>query len=336
MKTLLSRLLNTVGKLSSCETGEAPKDLAPIILRMAQTGEGTDECLRLGCLPVPVHFYSPMPDIKDLEQRNVWERKSPLAGIDFRTEEQVEFMKRLGRSYGDECAWPENATKDPFQFHTHNGCFGFGCAAMLHCMIRHHKPRRLIEIGSGYSSLVISAALRRNADESPKHSCHYAIVDPYPGETIQRRLPLLSEMVKKRAELVPAEFFDTLKDNDILFVDSSHTVRIGGDVNHLILDILPNLSPGVVVHFHDIHLPYEYHRVYATNPAFRVFWTEAYLLQAFLAHNNHWEILLGMAYLMAERMSDFESAFPHFDIKKNWSNSGSFWIRRKSTHTLSE
>ncbi len=339
VKNMLARLLNGFSKKFGLHEPEGQgvqpannivQDLPSLILKMAQTGEGTDECLELWCLPVPVHFYSPIPDIKDLEQRKVWERRSSLAGIDFRPEEQVKFLQTLGGGYGRECAWPENATDNPFQFYTHNGCFSFGCAAILHCMIRRYKPRRLIEIGSGNSSLVISAALERNKQDSTQNSCKYAIIDPYPGETVQRGLPALNQIVKERVELVSADVFGALEENDILFIDSSHVVKTGSDVNYLILDILPNIAPGVIVHFHDIDLPYEYPRVYATNPAFRMFWTEAYLLQAFLTSNDQWEILLGMGYLMKERMREFQSAFPHFDLEKNWANSGSFWIRRKA------
>ena len=93
-------------------------------------------------------------------------------------------------------------------------------------------------------------------------------------------------------------------------------------------DVLPRLAPGVIVHFHDISLPYEYSKVYFTNPSFRVFWAEAYLLQAFLSLNNQFEILLAMNYLMKDELKHFSLAFPHFEPEKNWANSGSFWIRR--------
>ncbi len=310
--------------------GKDPVDELPaLILRMAQTGEGTDRCLEIGCLPVPVHFYSPIPDIKDLEERKIWERKSKLAGIEFDGDSQSAYLRQIANAYGQECRWPQNRTGNPFQFYTHNGCFSFGCAAALHCMIRYHKPRRLIEVGSGNSSLVISAALERNRQDPPGLGCDYTVIDPYPDETVLKGLPALNRLLKQRVELVPEEFFRDLGKNDILFIDSSHVVKTGSDVNYLILDILPDLAPGVIVHFHDIDLPFEYPKVYATNPAFRMFWTEAYLLQAFLSCNDQWEILVAMGYLMKERMAVFQSAFPHFDVDKNWANSGSFWIKKK-------
>ena len=302
--------------------------MANIVRHMAVTGQGTDACLDRRCLPMPVHFYSPVPDIPDLRRRGVFDHRTDMAGVDFRPHAQEALLLELGMAFGGECDWPRDATGDPLQFYTHNGCFSYGCAAALHCMVRRHKPRRIVEAGSGNSSLVIGAALARNAAEG--HPCHYTIVDPYPRDAFRNlELPFLSCVEAKPVEELPVELFMELREGDILFVDSSHAVKTGGDVNFLILDVLPRLAPGVVVHFHDIHLPYEYCEAYFTNPTFRVFWTEGYLLQAFLAYNEAYEVLLGMAWLMSERAATFEKAFTCFDPAQNWANSGSFWIRRK-------
>jgi hypothetical protein len=142
-------------------------------------------------------------------------------------------------------------------------------------------------------------------------------------------LPALTQLVKERVEILNVNFFDQLGKDDVLFIDSGHVVRIGGDVNYLILDILPRLAPGVIIHFHDVGLPCDYPKVYATNPQFRVFWTEAYLLQAFLCYNDKFEILLAMNYLMTECQDVFRAAFPLYDPCKHRAVSGSFWIRRK-------
>ena len=302
--------------------------LASIVSHMAQTGVGTDACLRRGCLPLPVDFYSPVPDLGDLERRKIWDQKSALVGIDFRPHTQIEFLLKLGQAFGSECNWPPNPTKDPYQFYTENGSFSFGCAASCHCIVRYFKPRHVIEIGSGNSSLVISKALSLNQKDSGEEG-EYIVVDPYPRRMIEDGLVGLTQLVKERVELLSTDFFGRLGKNDVLFIDSGHTVRIGGDVNDLILDILPRLAPGVIVHFHDIGLPYEYPKVYATNPRFRVFWTEAYLLQAFLCYNNEFEILLALNYLTTEHTGSFRSAFPFYHPQSHGAKSGSFWIRRK-------
>ena len=193
-------------------------------------------------------------------------------------------------------------------------------------------PRRVIEIGSGRSSLVISAAINLNSKGAlGQKKCTYTIIDPYPWVTATNGLPGLTNLEKERVELVDVSFFEQLDENDVLFIDSGHTVKFGGDVNFLILEVLPRLKPGVLIHFHDINLPYAPPRVYYTNPAFRVFWTEEFLLQAFLVNNKHFEIMLAMNYLQSDHMDKFCEAFPRFNLAANWANSSSLWIRSKST-----
>ena len=302
--------------------------IARIVAKMAVSGHGTDACLKHGCLPMNVHFYSPVPDIGDLGKRNVWGKRSPLTGVDFQEEKQLGLLKELGRQFGNECRWPLKPTGDPASFHLDNGCFSYGCAAALHTMIRSLQPKHLIEIGSGFSSRVISEAVKRNSDKGTP--CQYVIVDPYPGEVIKGDRLSKSQLIQERIELLNVETFDVLGENDILFIDSGHTIRTGSDVNFLFLEILPRLKPGVVIHVHDICLPYEYPEAYFINPGFRVFWTEAYLLQAFLAFNSSFEVLLAMNFIQTDHMDLFCEAFPHFNLQENWANSGSFWLRRKS------
>jgi hypothetical protein len=304
---------------------------AKLVTWMAQTGVGTDECLRQGSLPLPVHYYSPVPDLDDLASRGVWDRKSNLAGVEFRSEVQVAYLLELGNRYGGECAWPaQPANRDGF--YTENGSFSFGCAAAAHCVVRDRKPRRIVEIGSGNSSLILSAALALNQlDGAPP--AEYTIVDPYPSGLLGALPGAMATVIAERVELLSSRIFDELESGDILFVDSGHVARIGGDVNYLVLDILPLLSPGVVVHFHDIDLPYEYPSVYLTNASFRMLWTEAYLLQAFLACNTSFDVLLGMAYLMRDRPDSLREAFVHFDPETHRAVSGSFWIVRRLTRT---
>jgi hypothetical protein len=302
--------------------------LAPVIRYMAKTGAGTDACLRGGCLPVPVHFYSPIPAIDDLRSRDVWRRRSALSGIALREPEQLSLLAELGREFGAECRWPHADPGDRWAFFTDNAGFSFGCAAATHSLIRRFKPQQVIEIGSGSSSRVIAAALRRNAADISRGAASYTIVDPYPAPELPQ-LPGLTSLRRERVEETPIEWFDALDANDILFVDSGHTVRIGGDVNFLILDVLPRLKPGVIVHLHDIPMPYEYGEIYATNPRFRMFWTESYLLQAFLCFNQAFEVLLAMNLIMRDHLPAFAQAFVHHDAVQHRDLSHSFWIRRR-------
>jgi len=306
--------------------------LSPIWVQLfkyiAISGQGTDICLQNGFLPLRVHFYSPIPDLADLEQRKIWEKRSKLAGINFQPEQQLKLLLDLGKNYGSECGWPLYSTDNPLDFYTENGSFSFGCAAALHTIIREFKPRHFIEVGSGHSSKIISKAIEMNRKNKSPQEAEYVIIDPYPGEIVSKQLSSVSRLINEKVENVDTKVFDVMEKDDILFIDSGHTVRTGSDVNFIILDVLPRLRPGVITHFHDISLPYEYPKVYFTNPKFRVFWTEAYLLQAFLACNRDFEILLAMNYIQTDHMDDFCKAFPKFVPANNWANSGSFWIRR--------
>jgi hypothetical protein len=303
--------------------------LAPLISHMTTTGLGTDACLAHGCLPLPVHYYSPVPDLTDLNNRQVWTRRSNLPGIEWNMAEQLALLALIGGRFGGECNWPPAPTGDPMQYYTENNSFIFGCAAGTHCMIRYSLPGHVIEIGSGYSSLVINGALELNARDISR-SCEYTIIDPYPQQFINPGLSRLNKLMGQRVETVNPVVFQQLQANDILFIDSGHTVRIGSDVNFLILEILPLLNPGVIIHFHDIPMPYEYPAAYYTNPAFRMLWTESYLLQAFLCHNNQFRILLALDCIMREHLPEFKQAFCHYDPAIYHNGSGSFWIQKRS------
>lgn len=297
----------------------------PLLKYMAFTGIGSDECLRNGFLPVPLHYYQPIPDLPEIEKRGVFSKESKLRGIQFYPEACIAFLKSLSFPFATECQWPNEPSNNPRQFHLHNGCFSFGCAAPLHCMIRNNKPKRIVEIGSGNSSKVISAAIELNAREN--HETQYTIIDPYSTLTLEN-LPKSTRIIRNPVESMEMDVFEALTENDILFVDSSHVCKTGSDVNFEILEILPSLSKGVFVHFHDIPMPFEYPKTYFTNPHFRVFWNESYLLQAFLACNREFQIVLPMSYLQKYYLDDLKSLFPN-SLKTSFGwVSGSFWIKR--------
>ncbi|MBI5816646.1 MAG: class I SAM-dependent methyltransferase [Nitrospinae bacterium] len=298
--------------------------LSKIFREVAISGKGSDICLENGFLPLTTHYYSPVPDLDDLKKRDVWSVKSRLAGIDFREREQLELLETLGREYGAQCRWPGRSTGDPTKYHTGHDGFSFGCAAALYSMIRHLRPRRIVEIGSGMSSLVIQQAIGANSDNGA--ACRHTIIDPYPrvGGWLGG-----VEIIESRVEFLTPDIFGELAADDILFIDSSHSVKIGGDVNYLYLEILPRLANGVSVHVHDIAMPYEYPVEYATSEVFRQFWTEQYLLQAFLSLNERFEILLAMTSIMKDHPEEFKKAFPFYDPALHKRISSSFWFRRK-------
>lgn len=299
----------------------------PIMGKMAITGESTDKCRKQGYLPVPIHFYHPIPDIEEMEKRNVWDKVSLLKGIGFESEQYLEYIGQLAKEFAHECDWPNEPSKNPMQFHLHNGCFSYGCAASLHCIIRSNKPKRIIEIGSGNSSKVIAAAIALNASEN--YAAQYSIIDPY-SSLEQLNFPSYVNILRQPVETMDVKYFETLEENDILFIDSSHVCKMGSDVNFEILEILPSLNAGVYIHFHDVNLPYEYPKIYATDPKHRIFWTESYLLQAFLACNDDYQIILPMDYMQRHYLDKLINLFPHGTKTDFGWVSGSFWIKRIS------
>ena len=181
----------------------------------------------------------------------------------------------------------------------------------------------MIEVGSGFSSLVLAQAAAKNENSS------LICIDPFPGELVRNgNIPALQSLIETKVQDIDLEFFSQLDSGDVLFIDSSHTVKIGGDVNYLFLEILPRLKPGVIVHVHDIFLPFDYGRHWVLDE-FR-FWTEQYLLQAFLTFNSEFEVLLANYYLSQYHKEYLRAAFPDLP---GWIG-GSFWMRRKPVAEL--
>jgi SAM-dependent methyltransferase len=192
-------------------------------------------------------------------------------------------------------------------------------------MIRRFRPARILEIGCGYSTLLSAQALLKNRDDGAPGELLGC--DPYPHEVVRDGVPGLTRLIPAAAQDLPTEEFDRLRRNDILFIDSSHVLKIDSDVQRLYLDVLPRLAPGVLVHVHDIFLPREYPREWVME--LRRFWTEQYLLQAFLAFNTAWEVLWAGSYMHLRHPDLLEAAFPSYDRRRRWP--GSFWLRRRAS-----
>jgi predicted O-methyltransferase YrrM len=292
--------------------------VAPAVGFIARRGCGTQHFLRKGFLPVPVHYYQPVFDPNTVPD-SVWQRRHDLPGIEFNEQSQLAVLREFGK-FGEECRWPERATGG---YYAQNGSFGYSSAAVLHAAVRYFTPRQVIEVGAGMSTLVLTSALKTN-DKGV-----LTTIDPNPREAV-RDLPERCRIVSKPVEHIPLETFEALERDDLLFIDSSHVVRTGGDVNYLYLDVLPRLKSGVIVHIHDIQLPYEYFKAYSSRrDAPRLFWTEQYLLQAFLTHNPKWEILLAGYWLQRERAEQFQVAFPLWRPERHRLTT-SFYIRARA------
>lgn len=282
----------------------------------------------MGIHITPNHYYQPIPDAKDLSARreSVW-KTSAMVGIDMNEESQLRFLRQILPQYRAEYinfARHKEQRSSPHDFCFGNGAFEAVDAEVLYCMVRHFKPQRIIEVGSGFSTLLFDKAIQANRQRGQAESSLIA-VDPYPPTVIQGGLPNLTKLIRRKAQELDVDFFQQLESGDILFIDSSHVVETGGDVNYLYLAVLPTLKDGVVIHAHDIFLPAEYPESWVLTD--HRFWTEQYLLQAFLTYNVAFEILWGGSYMAMNYPKELKLACPSYS--EDITQPGSFWIRKK-------
>ena len=200
-----------------------------------------------------------------------------------------------------------------------NNMYGHLDGEVLYAMVRHQQPHQIVEVGAGHSTLVIRDALARNAT-----ACDHQVFDPYPAECLSG---VVGEVAVQRvgANDIPMERFAALRDGDILFVDTTHTVKPHGDVVRLVLEVMPMLSDGVIVHIHDFFRPYEYPRFLIEQ--FGIHWQEQYLVQAFLAHNADFEVLLANHALIRAHRARVEAVVQRLPPTAPGS---ALWLRRRS------
>lgn len=239
------------------------------------------------------HYYSPIPFDTP---REAWNRRSPLTGLEFDVDAQIEWFERVTKHVS---GWtpPVSEMLGPID------------ADVLYGAIKELSPRRVVELGSGTSSEIISRALGRP----------HEIYDPVPNE--RTTLPVN----RVSATDVPLDVFRGLEAGDVLFVDTTHTVKTGGDVNRIVLDYLPILAPGVVVHIHDVFLPFEYPYEWALEGRL---WAEQYLVQAFLIGNPAWRVLCCNMAVTVDHRDRVAAAVPRFSEASG--PPASFWMQRQT------
>jgi Methyltransferase domain len=301
-------------KLGNIDMSELSRFIAAVMPRCLHSTERRELFLnweRHGFHVTPVHFYEPIPDTQSLPE-TLWSQPSELAGVNMNDSTQLDLLRNHFSKFRDEYnnlpVEPPPGQKRPFR----------GVDALVaYCMIRHFQPELIAEVGSGWSSLVLGQVAAKNKNSA------LICIDPFPSDVLRKGFPGLRSLIEKKIQDIDLEFFSQLDSGDVLFIDSSHAVKIGGDVNYLFLEVLPRLRPGVIVHVHDIFLPFEYRRDWVLGE-FR-FWTEQYILQAFLTFNSQFEVLLANSYLNHYHRPELKAAFPGLS---SWAG-GSFWMRRK-------
>jgi hypothetical protein len=256
----------------------------------------------------PGRYYSPIPDIGEIKAREgeIWrgENRKEITGIDLNEEAQLRLLDRLAQYYPEQ-PFTEQKT-DGRRYYFANDFFSFSDAIFYYCILRHLKPKRVIEIGSGFSSCVLLDTNDLFFDSAIR--CTF--IDPNP----QRLYGLLGAVENKNIEVISRKVqdiglgcFGELSAGDILFVDSSHVSKTGSDVNMILFDILPALPAGVHIHVHDVFYPFEYPREYVYR---KWAWNEQYLLRAFLCYNQKFLITIFPSFLERFHGERLQNALP--------------------------
>ena len=270
----------------------------------------------------PGHFYSPIPSVDDIRRRQAtifddWPTELP--GIALNTQGQLALFDAFVPYYAEMPFGGEK--KEGLRYYFENSFYSYSDAIFLYCMIRHFKPRRIIEVGCGFSSGVM-------LDTSEKFfsgSIDFTFIDPNPAPLEAMLKPAdhaKVRVVKDIVQAVPLETYDALESGDILFIDSSHVSKTGSDLNHLMFKVLPRLASGVLVHFHDVYYPLEYPREIVYQG---IAWNEAYLLRAFLMFNSAFEIAFFNTYMETLHRDRIYGAMPLCERNPG----GSIWLRRR-------
>ena len=255
---------------------------------------------RVGVHVLPKHYYSSLPDYAWLrEHPSLWQRRASLAGIRWDLDAQLAWLERVCADFYAEvhglAAYRRLAAESIGP--------GYGPieSQVLHCFVRSEAPARVVEVGGGMSSAVMAEAVRLNEGDGRRTS-RITTVEPWPSAAL--RALAGAEVLPVRCEEVPRELWTELEAGDLLFVDSSHAVKTGSEVPYLFLDVVPRLSPGVVVHVHDVTLPYLY------SPSILAGYLdpqETALVAALLVDNERLEVLCCESALHHDRPSELQA-----------------------------
>jgi hypothetical protein len=276
----------------------------------------------------PGHFYSPIPSEDD--HKRVFEKiPQGYDEIDMREKDQLALLDELTPYY---TLIPDFSfdKSDKYRYCYENHYYSFSDATIFSCLVQHVKPRKIIDIGGGDTTLLM---LDLNDTVFQKSPAEITVIEPFPDRlnSIIRPTDKVTILVDK-VQKVDVSLFDKMQPGDILFLDSTHVSKLGSDVNYIMFEILPRLKPGVFIHVHEIFFPFEYPGSFFYDGKY---WNELYLWRAFLMHNNSYEISLFNSFLESRHPEILRQKFPrYFEKGKNGvvvQNQGSsLWIKKKA------
>ena len=308
IRTLFDRISISLFRL-------APHKLARHLLFLIQSNPDISD--NWGYQVRPIHYYEPLPDFGSLTHSQVDRRRPPIA-IDLKWPEQLQLLQHLSEAYADEISHLWQSAPRSFNFA--NDFFGGLDAAVYNALIRRLCPRRIIEIGSGFSTQVAMRGIERNRKSG--NDCVLTCIEPNPERLNALHLDI--ELIQKPVEQIDPEFFSELRPNDILFIDSTHTVKFGSDVCYEFLQVLPILKRGVWVHIHDIFFPHDYPAKWILER--RLALNEQYLLEAFLSFANDYSVRLANHWLSIDHPHEVKKLWPNDSL--NGDGPSSFWMSR--------
>jgi hypothetical protein len=275
-----------------------------------------DTLIRTGVFPIRNHYYEPQFDFRKISRPFSQDRFLP--GVNWNVDGQIDLLCKF--NFSNELAKTRLEKSNELEFYMNNGLFESGDAEYWYNLIRLQKPNNIFEIGSGNSTLMAINAIRKNEMQDPGYKCKHVCVEPYEMPWLEKTNVAI---IRQKVEELPIDFFSELGENDILFIDSSHMIRPQGDVLFEMLEVLPTLKNGVIVHVHDIFSPKNYPRQWLVDDV--KFWNEQYLLEAFLSCNRDWKIIGALNYLKHAHYDELRHIAPFLTPDRE---PGSFYIQK--------
>jgi predicted O-methyltransferase YrrM len=266
----------------------------------------------------PNHYYWPLNDVQFLRAHpDLWHDRGLPAGIDWDLDGQVAFARELAASYGElaDVAARGAAVDMSSEITFVNGSFSGADACAYYGVVRARQPRRVVEVGGGWSTIFLAHALACN--ERP---AQVTVIEPEPDRRLLERIPRDWDVQRALLQFADLTAFEALGPGDVCFYDGSHVARTGSDVNWFFFEVLPRLKPGVIVHVHDIYWPDDYHDQWIYGDGLS--WNEQYVLQAFLMHNAAYRVRLANHMLFRTREADVRKIYP------TWPDGGSVWLEK--------
>jgi predicted O-methyltransferase YrrM len=271
------------------------------------------------CWVNPGHFYSPDVNIEEVKanEDKIWKADKYVKDVELNESEQISLLKEFEEYYSS-MPFPATA-QDGFRYHFENTYYSYTDAFILYSFLRHFKPKKVIEVGSGFSS-----ALMLDTKDHFKLETSITFIEPYPdrlNSLISNKDRAGYKIIKSRIQDVDLSEFKNLSKGDILFIDSTHVSKTGSDVNYLIFEVFPVLEPGVFIHVHDVFTSFEYPKSWVYEGRG---WNEDYILRAFLMNNNKYKIKI-FSHFLQTHFKDIFNSMPL--LKKN--EGANIWIEKQ-------